>query len=119
MEGLQHGSEPACADERLTWNTHVCHLHRVCMHWIICPLILMMQLLSIRVASLADVDTVHSWIEKWQIEPGWTSVANRRNVVSSGNVIFSPTPSFSDGVKWNGDYLCPPLERMPSLHLLI
>jgi hypothetical protein len=32
-------------------------------------------------------------------------------VVSSGNDVFSSNPSFSDGVKWNGWYLCLLLEN--------
>ena len=75
-------------------------------YWIIYPQISSshgLPLLSIRVASLADVDTIYSWVQKWQIEPStWISLADRRNLVSSGNVVFSPTPSFSDGVKWDG-----------------
>ena len=78
------------------------------MHWIICPLILMAPLLSISVTSLADVDAVYSWVQKSQIdsEPNttstWIPLVGRPSIVSSGTIIFSTNPSYSDGVKWNG-----------------
>ena len=67
----------------------------------------MAPLLSISVTSLADVlDAVYSWVQKSQIEPNttstWIPLVGRPSIVSSGTIIFSTNPSYSDGVKWNG-----------------
>ena len=100
----------------------VCHLHGVRMHWIILPPYSHgITIFSIRVTSLDDVDTVYSWIQKLQIEPdAWIGIpiADRPNVVASGNIVFSAHPSFSDGFKWNGWYRWSLLKRMPHLLLI-
>ena len=61
----------------------------------------MIPLLSVRVASIADVDTVMTWIDKWNIKPEWVGVANRREVAMSGNVIFISSQTFADELDWD------------------
>ena len=61
----------------------------------------MIPLFSVRVASIADVDTVISWINKWRVEPEWIAVINRRKVAISGNVIFYSSQMFEDELDWD------------------
>lgn len=80
-------------------------------------------ILSIRVTSLDDVDMVYFWIQIWRMEPDLLigiSFADLPSVVASGESSFSTNPSFSDGFKWNSEYLrgCPSLERIPSFLLI-
>ena len=63
----------------------------------------MVPFLSIKVTSLADVDTVYSWVQKTEIESGsWISPSSRPKFVSSGVVVVTTNPSYRDGLKWNG-----------------